>query len=124
MDKLAELEDAARDVLDISPGFAVIQENAARASAELAALLGQEGLAGPERVVPLPAYPSASARLALFAGELLLTREVACLADAISGSTRAASRWAEMSVADIGGHRRSGAPGGRSSVTIGYAAVT
>jgi hypothetical protein len=29
----------------------------------------------------------------------------------ISGSTRTASRPAEMSVADIGGHRRSVAPG-------------
>jgi hypothetical protein len=42
----------------------------------------------------------------------------------ISGSTRTASRPAEMSVADIGGHRRSVAPGGRSSVTIGSSAVT
>jgi tetratricopeptide (TPR) repeat protein len=96
VDNLAGLEGAAGDVLDSSPGFAGLQADAARASDEFATLLEQEGQPSPERVVPLPAFSPASARLALFAGQLPLTRErlssaisqVRAYAAELSGSAR------------------------------------
>jgi tetratricopeptide (TPR) repeat protein len=75
VDNLAELEHAAHEVLKASPGFAGLQADAVRAFDELATLLEQEGRPCPGRVVPLPAFPAASARLALFTSELPLTRQ-------------------------------------------------
>lgn len=82
VDNLGELEGAARDVLEGSPGFSALQAAAAHASDGLATLLEQQNQPSPERVVPLPAFYPFSARLALFAAELPLTRER--LASAIS----------------------------------------
>jgi tetratricopeptide (TPR) repeat protein len=75
VDNLAELEHAAREVLDVSPAFAALQSEAAHAFDELATLLTHEGQPSMKPVVPLPAFPSASARLALFTGELPLIRQ-------------------------------------------------
>jgi len=74
VDDLWDVEGAARDVLEGSPGFAVLQAEAAHVCDELATLLEQEGWPSPERVAPLPASSSATARLAFFADELPLTR--------------------------------------------------
>jgi hypothetical protein len=73
-DNLEELEDAAHEVLDSSPGFARLQADAAGVSDKLAALLQQGGRSS-QKVVPLPNFFPASARLFFFAEELPLTRE-------------------------------------------------
>jgi tetratricopeptide (TPR) repeat protein len=74
-DGLQQLDAAASEVIYHSPGFTQIQADASRVTDGLIALLGQERRPSLERVLPLAQTPSASSGLALFAGQLPLTRE-------------------------------------------------